>query len=456
MGNPATTGLYQFEDKFVIPVIYSGSVASMIITDIVSHEYFNYNNFDFSWKPLTVFEDDIFLYAKDRTMAKGLKLAKLNDQFSFDWEKEIATLGSSNFPTSSLMVQEKIYNSFTFQDNGIKKIGINQSDLNGNSIWTKYFESDIGYSYLWTMLPTYDRNLLFSYTIRHTNETSSNPAVMKIDSLGNQIWQSNTIDDIDGGAAPIWLAQLSDSSIVQSYRVDRINDVEYIINNWHFLPMRLSWLDKNGQLIQQKMLHSPKNSEIEVFGLKAGKGDYFFLHGSYNDIEGSHRGLITKFSNIGDTLWTHSYEHPDYSYNDIAHRVYDIIEQDNGDIVALGEITPVGEQGKIWLFRVNANGCFSSAPCETIVSSTIESKPLLNPQNLSLFPNPTIDELTIALTTSSIANIEILDVNGAVLFNKSMDAKDYALNVQGWPSGMYLVKVVDREGKQYLQKFVKQ
>lgn len=453
-GNPSVAGLYEFQDKFMLPVIYPGEETTLIVTDIENYYYYHYSYFDFSRSPLTFINNEIFLFAKDRSQSKALQIAKLDYDYDFEWVNEINTVGDSNFPTNSKSLNEKIYNSFLIEDNEIKKIGINQSDIEGNTVWTKYYESNIGYSYPWTLLPTKDDQMLLSYAIRYANESSVYPRVMKIDEEGDEIWKSSFFEPINGGADPIWLAQLSDSSIVQSYRINRFLDPVFQLNEWHFWPIRLLWLDNDGNQIREKLILSPEIKEISFKGIKAGEGDYFFAYGGYDELE-DNMGIITKFSNQGDTLWAHRYEHSDYADLNIKHRVYDIIEMDNGDIIGMGEITPAGSTTKIWLFRVNAEGCFSSAACEEIVSTTNEV-PKADIATLLVYPNPVEAVLQIELIGSRLDVVKIFDLNGRLILEQKKEGSRLQLDVANLVNGIYVLQISDVDGALYTDKFVKE
>lgn len=77
---------------------------------------------------------------------------------------------------------------------------------------------------------------------------------------------------------------------------------------------------------------------------------------------------------------------------------------------------------------------------------------------LSIFPNPVIDELNVRMEEgSSIAMLEIRDINGRKLseFSYTDPEKQVQLNLQKWSAGIYIIKVVDAEGRFATVKFTK-
>ena len=100
--NPNVTELTQIENKFYILAIYftndnEEDLSTLIEIEGTTYNYHHYENFVFSFEGTSTIDDSIYLFAKDRSQAKGLKLAKLNSEFGFEWKMDIETLGDYNF-----------------------------------------------------------------------------------------------------------------------------------------------------------------------------------------------------------------------------------------------------------------------------------------------------------------------------------------------------------------------
>lgn len=78
-----------------------------------------------------------------------------------------------------------------------------------------------------------------------------------------------------------------------------------------------------------------------------------------------------------------------------------------------------------------------------------------NSQKLKLFPNPTSDKITLT-TTESISDglISIYSIDGALIFSEKMNGTETELNVSGFESGMYLLRVT-HEGISNVSRIVK-
>ena len=75
-------------------------------------------------------------------------------------------------------------------------------------------------------------------------------------------------------------------------------------------------------------------------------------------------------------------------------------------------------------------------------------------QNLALYPNPTSGKIHVALSENAI-RCQIIDLLGNVLQEISLSSPDFELDLSGWPSGMYLVKVQFADGRTTFRKVVK-
>ena len=79
-----------------------------------------------------------------------------------------------------------------------------------------------------------------------------------------------------------------------------------------------------------------------------------------------------------------------------------------------------------------------------------------NTQQLSIYPNPTNQWLTLSLE-QELKRIEIMDITGKVIFEtQNINNKPITLNVNHLASGLYIIKATDNLNKIYHQKFIKQ
>ncbi|MGD0711912.1 MAG: T9SS type A sorting domain-containing protein [Bacteroidales bacterium] len=76
-----------------------------------------------------------------------------------------------------------------------------------------------------------------------------------------------------------------------------------------------------------------------------------------------------------------------------------------------------------------------------------------NPSTIDIFPNPSIDNITIKFSQNSI--IKILNLEGQIINSLSAKAGNTSIDVSAFPSGMYFVEIKSEKGVA-VKKFVKE
>jgi hypothetical protein len=62
----------------------------------------------------------------------------------------------------------------------------------------------------------------------------------------------------------------------------------------------------------------------------------------------------------------------------------------------------------------------------------IESEPIVN-----VFPNPTTDEITIALENKEYSGVEVYSIQGTLMF----DTKESKISLVNFPGGVYFLRI---------------
>ena len=76
-------------------------------------------------------------------------------------------------------------------------------------------------------------------------------------------------------------------------------------------------------------------------------------------------------------------------------------------------------------------------------------------QDIAIYPNPTSGKIRIALLENA-THCQIVGLMGNILQETSPSGPDFELDLSGWPSGMYLVKMQFTDGRMAFRKVVKQ
>ncbi len=469
-GYPTPVQLFLYENDYYIPVIYfaqQGDISTIVKVQNADKKvnYFHYENFVFSTSAMLNINDRIYVYAKDRSIKNDLRIKKLKKDFSTEWTKSYYTTGEFNFPTYACTLDNYIYISFLidFDDGKHREIGIKKIDTLGNEIWSKNFNTQDKLTYVWEISPTLDHNLLISAGVNYTYKIGRFSQLTKIDTAGNIIWRTSGTEKFEDGATPDWIAELSDSSIVQCFKVDKWFDEEVIQHSWNYYPTRLKWYDKYGNPTHETLVTTPKIDQSYFFQIEAGKGDYFFAYGMYaldDTTQGgyvdSYYGLLIKYTNQGDTVWLRKYQNNLLDSLDVAYMINDIEELDNGDIVCMGSIENFTDRGRIWLFKVNSEGCFGEENCDELQRTEVLDFATGN-KKLNIFPSPASDKIYIDLPVQEKwQKWKMYDLSGRVIKDGLVkNPKDFSISgLSGLNPGMYILKVSDREGNVGIGKFV--
>jgi hypothetical protein len=87
--------------------------------------------------------------------------------------------------------------------------------------------------------------------------------------------------------------------------------------------------------------------------------------------------------------------------------------------------------------------------------SSPTSTELISANELKLFPNPVKNALNIQLSENSNYALEVTDLNGKKVYSSNLSGQNFELNTAEWAQGLYLLRLIDENGKTYTQKVVK-
>ncbi len=120
-----------------------------------------------------------------------------------------------------------------------------------------------------------------------------------------------------------------------------------------------------------------------------------------------------------------------------------------GDYIALKPGTAI-VAGTLFLAKIET--CTSTSRISSSEKNNFEE---IENTDLTIYPNPTSDIVTIT-TTDEIKSIAILSMEGKVFYsNDSVNSKGYELNASNYQSGMYLIIIETKNGTVYRKKLVK-
>ncbi|MVO11110.1 T9SS type A sorting domain-containing protein [Flavobacterium sp. TP390] len=116
------------------------------------------------------------------------------------------------------------------------------------------------------------------------------------------------------------------------------------------------------------------------------------------------------------------------------------------------------------------NGTLTDFSLNGVTSNWIAGSPIVTGNNcspflsvtdfainnqLNIYPNPTRNEVTIQFNALTNPQLQIIDMNGRILLNESLNYSNNTLNIETLPSGIYLFKINANEGTA-VSKVIKQ
>jgi Flp pilus assembly pilin Flp len=171
-------------------------------------------------------------------------------------------------------------------------------------------------------------------------------------------------------------------------------------------------------------------------------GNIIAIGSLWNDNNGSDAGNVRIFQNLSG-VWTQ-----------IGESINGEAANDNSgysvDISADGSIVAIGAKFN------DGNGEFSGH-VRVFDISTVLSIPKIDLETtVSLFPNPSKDVVRIHLKKDLMEKIELYSLTGQLIFETVLNSKTFILNTANYPSGTYILKVLNQKHGSINTKFIKE
>ena len=167
-------------------------------------------------------------------------------------------------------------------------------------------------------------------------------------------------------------------------------------------------------------------------------------------------------NSAGSSPWNLTTTFPDYNFN-------------QNTLYIVGMYTPAcGCYGEGFTYQLTLNNrplgdeMMTEAQKQHIIDiilngqqeTILETDPNVNPveQALNIYPNPTEGNFSLYMKEDSLKSVQIFSVTGQSVFNKVYEnekAKDQ-IDISSFTSGIYLVKALGADGKQYNARLIKE
>ncbi len=464
--SPLVKTVEKIDNRYFIPTDFfdmEGVRGGLLIASKDKIEKVKFDNMDLGLSPIVIIDQQIYLCGEN-PLNQGdtlLFVSKLNYNYSAqEYFKEFRIKGNRTINTSLKYLKSNLYTlnvNYIHPSETIPKNNqIFKLNLSGEEIWNITLDDDKAVTNGYELLISSDSALIVSTNFVNIPAQGARSKLTKISQDGDILWNYEGEEKLDNGAVPTWATELSDSTILQTYYVNRTQDVDFIVNNWFRIPNRFIWLSKDGELIREKLIITEFEDRIVYSGVESGQGDYFYAYGYLESLDPA-PGLkyschLTKFSNSGDTLWTHNYRHPLHLDNNVIHTIKDVLEEDNGDITVLADIRAPGAKVEVWLFKINSEGCYVNEECEDM--SDITSTTSVENHKTVLYPNPASGMVHVECA-AKIRHISVMDIAGKLISRYFIDGSNTNIDLGAFEDGVYIFQIVDEGGKVETRKLIK-
>ena len=122
------------------------------------------------------------------------------------------------------------------------------------------------------------------------------------------------------------------------------------------------------------------------------------------------------------------------------------------DDVLLGETTPSlnATESGTYTLQVVIDGCESElSEGKAVLITGIEAEAAV----MEIHPNPTSGTLNISIQEEQ--TVQIINSSGTILFEETLATGDHQLGISGYPSGVYILKLISSSGTE-LKRWIKQ
>jgi hypothetical protein len=339
-----------------------------------------------------------------------------------------------------------------------------RTDSIGNQVWRKtngelhIIES----AYSLEQLP--DGDFLIGFMSQNIHEFYTfHPGILKIDSQGNEIWRNLYSGPYDDAGCAVALSQDGNYLLGSTYGCISTHPVITTGKVW------IIKTDTSGTVIWDKKYADTTFYGSAVTINELDNGDIIISgNGAFDDGPGID-GWIVKTDSNGDSLWMRRFRYfptDDNEQNDLA------FTSDNGFVItgmAMGE--PDWTES-VWIQKLDSIGC-DSAGCDTTVGiyegqggeeeETWGQGEEGKRGRLEIWPNPASEWIHIKIRQNNLyrnpardREMEIYNVFGdkVVEIKISIFQESYSQDVSGFPTGLYLVVIRDRQNVLCSSKFL--
>lgn len=352
------------------------------------------------------------------------------------------TFSDDNYPSKALLNGETILIAGSAPSDVGTKGELLRIDLDANILWQKVYNcfpnSTLYSERIVNVKKTVSNNYLLEIYCSNFNGKDVS-VIISIDNEGNELWRKKYDTLIPSSHSSDSLVLLSATPYKENNTIvlfvvanaDQYNSINYPREDFALIEY-----DEYGQEIDYKRFYNP--TALVRADIQTKESDELFILGSkeYGEIEGYHLGLI-KLNSHKEIEWEKFYK---------KENPLDTLIQ-AGPLFENGKLT--SDNGFIMVaydFYFEFGGAYFNPgvlKLDCIGDTTWNYNSCLSPnfKDITLFPNPTIDDFTIqipSLSAQSEINLKIFDISGKLVRELSFKDKNVInISTAKWSKGVY-------------------
>lgn len=444
--------IYSLESGYYLTYLYanqntaSGGISELTLGGDISDKLL-FPNIRIAKNGLSNIEEKNIYFGKVTGLESNLTLLEFSLQDNdFTIIESLDIQGCLTFPFLSLRFDESLflgYSCTTF-DPDHRDYGLLNYHPESGIKFNNRFNRHIVRSNIAAMDTIGDNVVIAS---KRQNFSDDVAFLLKLDTTGEIIDSFQSDFQINDFNDRVFMTVLSDDLLVIGYRIDEPGDD---------VPIQLEFLDAELNKVAENRIFNTLLMRITPTAFLRGRGDYFFCYGSFIDYDIDEGfGYIAKLDFDGNVIWQHKYQHPDYSLVDDYNGLSSLIEEDNGDLTAIGNILRLGDPFTGWMIRVNEQGCFGNEACDEIVVDVNVNDFVSGQSTVTIFPNPSIDQLIVRSQEIKIDRISIYDSNSTLVNQQTANSSEMLIDISSYPKGWYVITISLGNGEFYTKKIMK-
>lgn len=272
----------------------------------------------------------------------------------------------------------------------------------------------------------------------------------------NSIFQPTRIKSASQqGNLHVSIIELNEGSQWEDFEIDSI----YFDENGKDTLTTISWYEENGyKLIGKKVkTYSPsgKLTKSSIYLINE-LGKYFENKRRVITYNGNHR-TSDLFFNVGENGALN--EEAKYEYTYINDKLDSMIFSVKSGIISqmhAYKITLGTDEGinQIKVYQANASTKLEFAYRVVFSGGTAVGLKEVNDTEVTVYPNPVSNHLTIQVKDAGSYSANIIDVQGKVVLNTQVNQEQSTVNVSELSNGLYFLILTDTNGNSYQKRLV--